>query len=67
LRKWQQIFKGSLHVTVVGVLPHVTINADILAGNAAKVTADSGKASRLIPMVGELRVADTFCVAVLGE
>ena len=36
--------------------------ADILTGNAA-----SAKARRFKPMVGELRVADIFCVVLLDE
>jgi len=28
---WQQIFKGLLQVTVEGILPHGTIERDILA------------------------------------
>jgi len=41
------------------------LNADILAGNAARqwlLIAES-----LIPMVGELRLVDIFCVALLDE
>jgi len=33
---WQQIFKGALQVAVVTVLPLYLLNADILAGNAAR-------------------------------
>ena len=32
----QQIFKGSLQVTVVRLLPHVMLNAEILEGNAGR-------------------------------
>jgi len=31
------------------------------------VAADSGKPRRFMAMVGELRLADTFCVALLDE
>jgi len=64
----QQIFEDALQVTVVGVLPHVTIKCRRLGGQCSEtVTADSGKARRFKPMVGELRVADVFCVALLDE
>jgi len=33
---WQQIFKGLLQVTIIGILPHVTVERDILAGNASR-------------------------------
>jgi len=33
---WQQIFKCSLQVTILGVLSHVTLERDILSGNVAR-------------------------------
>jgi len=39
------------------------MNADISAGNAA--TVDNGKPRSFIPTVGELRLADIFCAALL--
>jgi len=42
---WQQIFKGSLQVTIEGVFLHVTVERSHLGGLFSEiVTADSGKA-----------------------
>jgi len=49
---WQQIFKGSLYITVEGVLLHETVEGrlHILAGNAARQWhADTGKPRTFIP------------------
>jgi len=63
---WQQIFEDALQVTVVGVLPHVTIERRRLGRLCSEtVNGDSGKARRFKPMVGELWVANIFCVALL--
>jgi len=46
---WQQIFKGSLQVTVERVLMHVTVERTHLGGLFSETaTADSGKARSFI-------------------
>jgi len=65
---WQQIFENALQVTVVLVLPLVTIECRVLGRSCSEtVTADNGKSRRFKPMVDELRVADIFSVALLHE
>jgi len=64
---WQHIFEGSLQVAVVAVLPLVMkqLNADILAGNAAR--------QRLLIVVSHVRSyqwwenCDIFCVVLLAR
>jgi len=65
---WQQIFEYVLEVTGVGVLPHITIERRHPGRHCFEtVTADNGKPSRFISMVGELRLADICCVAFLDK
>jgi len=49
-------------------LPHVTIECRRLGKECSEtVNADSGKARRFKLMVGELWVANVFCVDLLDE
>jgi len=68
---WQQIYEDALQASYGGMrFAAYNYYADILAGNAARqilLSAHSGNARRFKPRVGELRVADIFCVVLLDQ
>jgi len=60
---WQQIFEDALQVTVVRVLPNVTIEHRQFGRKCETVTADRGKPRRFIMLMAEkLPVAPTYFV-----